>query len=141
MFDSGKFNEDATFLLTDWLAHTPKSVLARNFQQPASAFADIPGKELYIFPGAFSIRRMMRVARLLITFMMFIRDIGTPPAKDIKEDMVVPNDTPEPYAYEFSKIAPTPKPGGSIKIADSTNFKVAKTIAVQEVEVEVGGMR
>ena len=51
VFDTGDFNEDGTFLLTDWLAHIPKSVLAKNFGQPQSAFAKIPGRELYIFPG------------------------------------------------------------------------------------------
>lgn len=50
VFDSGSFNEDATFLLTDWLAHTPKEVLAKNFQVDMSAFDHIPSRELYIFP-------------------------------------------------------------------------------------------
>ncbi len=31
VFDDGNFNEFETFLLTDWLAHTPKEVLAKNF--------------------------------------------------------------------------------------------------------------
>ena len=51
IFDSGEFSIDGTFLLTDWLAHVPKGVLAKNFGQPQSAFAKIPGRELYIFPG------------------------------------------------------------------------------------------
>lgn len=37
--------------LTDWLAHVPKEVLAKNFQTDISAFDEIPGKELYIFPS------------------------------------------------------------------------------------------
>ena len=49
VFDDGSFNEDETFLLTDWLAHTPKDVLAKNFGVPESAFANIPSEELYIF--------------------------------------------------------------------------------------------
>ena len=31
VFDDGNFNEFETFLLTDWLTHTPKEVLAKNF--------------------------------------------------------------------------------------------------------------
>ena len=31
VFDDGNFNEFETFLLTDWLHHTPKEVLAKNF--------------------------------------------------------------------------------------------------------------
>ena len=47
VFDDGDFKEDETFLLTDWLAHTPKDVLAKNFGVPESAFAKIPKEELY----------------------------------------------------------------------------------------------
>jgi oxalate decarboxylase len=38
VFDDGNFSEEETFLLSDWLAHTPKDVLAKNFGVPASAF-------------------------------------------------------------------------------------------------------
>ena len=48
-FDDGEFDENATFLVSDWLAHTPKEILAKNFNVPESAFANIPEKELYIF--------------------------------------------------------------------------------------------
>ena len=37
--------------LTDWLAHVPKEVLAKNFKTSISAFDHIPGEELYIFPA------------------------------------------------------------------------------------------
>ncbi|HWD85774.1 MAG TPA: cupin domain-containing protein, partial [Solirubrobacteraceae bacterium] len=30
VFDDGSFSEDATFLLSDWVAHTPKEILARS---------------------------------------------------------------------------------------------------------------
>ncbi|EGO03744.1 hypothetical protein SERLA73DRAFT_149937 [Serpula lacrymans var. lacrymans S7.3] len=33
IFDSGTFSEDNTFLLTDWMAHIPKEVIAKNFQE------------------------------------------------------------------------------------------------------------
>jgi oxalate decarboxylase len=49
LFDDGNFNEDETFLLTDFLAHIPMDVLAKNFGVPASAFGNIPKEELYIF--------------------------------------------------------------------------------------------
>lgn len=52
IFDEGNFSEDATFLLTDWLAHTPKDVIAKNFgmSNNLAAFDHIPERELYIFP-------------------------------------------------------------------------------------------
>ena len=51
VFDNGSFDEDGTFLITDWLAHTPKEVIAKNFQAPISVFNELPGEELYIFPA------------------------------------------------------------------------------------------
>src|SRR6266852_5118112 len=47
--DDGHFDENSSFLLTDWLAHTPREVLAKNFEVPESAFANLPHHELYIF--------------------------------------------------------------------------------------------
>ncbi len=50
IFDDGNFNEFQTFLLTDWLHHTPKEVLAKNFNTPATTFDNVPARELFIFP-------------------------------------------------------------------------------------------
>jgi hypothetical protein len=50
--DSGTFSEDSTFMLTDWMAHVPKEVLAKNFRVNASAFDHIPSRELYIMESA-----------------------------------------------------------------------------------------
>lgn len=48
---------------------------------------------------------------------------------------------PQPFSYEFSKMPVTQYEGGTIKIADSTVFDVAKEIAVAEITVEPGAMR
>ena len=52
IFDKGDFSEDSTFQLTDWLAHVPKSVVAKNFGLTGDlqAFDHIPQDDLYIFP-------------------------------------------------------------------------------------------
>lgn len=113
VFDSGTFSEDATFLLTDWLAHVPKEVIAKNFQIDISAFDHIPDRQLYVFPG-------------------------TPPPANVGEDVVIPNNTPEPYTLALSKVNAIRLSGGSIKIADTRTFKVSKTISAAEVTVEVG---
>ena len=42
VFDNGYFSEFGTFSITDWVGHTPPEVLAKNFNVPASAFADFP---------------------------------------------------------------------------------------------------
>ncbi|PCH41733.1 oxalate decarboxylase [Wolfiporia cocos MD-104 SS10] len=116
IFDDGDFSDDSTFLLTDWLAHTPKSVIAKNFGTAISAWNNIPGEQLYIFPS-------------------------DPPSPDA----VAPQDpqglVPNPYTYQFSEVNATKLAGGSVKIADSRSFKVSTTIAVAEVTVEPGGMR
>src|SRR3984957_19836645 len=52
LFDDGDFDEFHTFLITDWLSHTPKEVLAKNFNVPASTFDKVPKKELFIFQTA-----------------------------------------------------------------------------------------
>src|SRR6185503_5396205 len=52
VFDDGDFDEDNTFLLSDWLKHIPPEVLAKNFGVPASTFANVPDPSpLYIFPA------------------------------------------------------------------------------------------
>src|SRR6202046_894173 len=49
VFNDGNFNEFETFLLTDWLHHTPKEVLAKNFNVPESTFDNVPPRERFIF--------------------------------------------------------------------------------------------
>lgn len=50
VFDDGDFDEDNTFLLSDWFKHTPNEVLSKNFGVPGSSFAHLPDpSELYIF--------------------------------------------------------------------------------------------
>ncbi|KAF7789735.1 hypothetical protein EIP86_000681 [Pleurotus ostreatoroseus] len=116
VFDSGTFSEDSTFLLTDWLAHVPKEVLAKNFRTDASAFAHIPAQELYIFPSA-------------------------PPADNAVAPSSPQGTASLPYSFSFSKVPQTPLAGGSVRIVDSTTFKIATTIAAAEVTVEPGAMR
>lgn len=115
-FDDGDFSEDSTFLLTDWLAHTPKEVLAKNFGVPESAFANIPKSELYIFPT----------------------QIPGPLAKD----RVVGNG-PVPLSFSHRLLAQEPirTKSGQVRVVDSSNFPASKTIAAALVEIEPGGMR
>jgi oxalate decarboxylase len=49
VFDDGDFDEFHTFLITDWLSHTPKEVLSKNFNVPQPTFDKVPQKELFIF--------------------------------------------------------------------------------------------
>ena len=50
-FDSGKQSETNTLLLTDWFAHTPPDVLAKNFRVAQETYDDMPLHGLWIYPG------------------------------------------------------------------------------------------
>src|ERR1700758_4432585 len=51
VFNQGMFSEDGTMLLSEWVAHTPPEVLAKNTGLDKSVFEHTPGAPLYIFPG------------------------------------------------------------------------------------------
>src|SRR4051794_29204516 len=52
IFDNGYFSEFGTFSITDWIGHTPKALLAKNFGLPESAFDGFPEEEVYFARGA-----------------------------------------------------------------------------------------
>jgi oxalate decarboxylase len=116
VFDDGDFSEEATFLLSDFMAHTPKDVLAKNFGVPESAFDHIPEKDLWIFqaavPGPLAADRVA----------------GTGPV-------------PTTFSHHMLAQEPIRTKGGSVRITDSSVFKASKTIAAALIEVEPGGMR
>lgn len=116
VFDNGDFDENETFLLTDWLARTPKEVLAKNFNVPVSAFDHIPKEELYIFNSK----------------------VPGPLAKDRVAGL---GPVPESLSHRMIKMEPIRMKYGTVRIMDSTNFPASKTIASALVEVEPGGMR
>jgi oxalate decarboxylase len=51
IFDNGYFSEFGTFSITDWIGHTPKALLAKNFGLPESAFDGFPKDEVYFARG------------------------------------------------------------------------------------------
>ena len=120
VFDDGDFSENETFLLTDWFAHTPLAVLAKNFGVPESAFAKIPTDvehTRYIFdsdvPGA--------IATTAVT---------SPSGR-----------VPISYAHALSAQKPIKAAGGEVRIVDSRNFPPASTIAASIVDIEPDAMR
>jgi oxalate decarboxylase len=116
VFDDGNFSEEETFLLSDWLAHTPKDVLAKNFGVPESAFASIPQKDLWIFqanvPGPLAADRV----------------VGAGPV-------------PMTFSHRMLAQEPIRTKSGTVRITDSSVFPASKTIAAALVEVEPGCMR
>ena len=117
VFDDGDFDEDNTFLLSDWIKHVPPDVLAKNFGMEASAFANVPDpSQLYIFPA--------------------------PLPGPLDSDKIA-GATPVPQSFSHRMLAQTPikTKSGSVRITDTKLFPASKTIAAALVEVEPGGMR
>jgi oxalate decarboxylase len=120
VFDDGAFSENETFLITDWFAHTPRDVLAKNFGVSESAFADLPldvEHERYIFQS----------------------EVPPPLCED-----TVPSPAgvvPASFSHRLLEQAPIMVSGGQVRIVDSSNFPAATTIAAALVEVEPGAMR
>ena len=121
VFDDGNFSENETFLITDWFAHTPREVLAKNFGVPEAAFANLPTNveqnSLHL-PGAKCPARWPRTQSC------------RPRAPCLRASATGCS------AQEPIKVA-----GGQVRIVDSTKFPAATTIAAALVEVEPGGLR
>ena len=50
-------------------------------------------------------------------------------------------DVPNSFVYKQSAIAGAQKKGGTVKIADSSNFKASENIASAIVTIQPGGLR
>ncbi len=117
VFDDGEFDEDNTFLLSDWFNHTPGDVLAKNFGLPASSFAQVPDpKQLYIFPAPL-------------------------PGPIATDRIAGATGVSQSFSYRLMAQQPIKMESGSVRIADTSVFPVSTTIAAALVEVEPGGMR
>jgi oxalate decarboxylase len=119
VFDDGDFDEFHTFLITDWLSHTPKEVLAKNFSVQPSVFDKVPKKELFIFqtglPGDLKAEQAQAAA-------------GT-------------GSIDNRFDFKASTMQPTKAtPGGNVKIIDSKIFPVTP-ISAAIVTLKPGGLR
>ena len=119
VFDDGNFDEFQTFLITDWLSHTPKEVLAKNFSVPESTFDRVPKKELFIF------------------------QTGLP--GDLKKEQAQASEgtgtVPRRFDFKLSEMKSTKvSAGGEVKIVDSKIFPVTP-IAAALVRLKPGGLR
>lgn len=119
VFDDGNFNEFETFLLTDWIAHTPPEVLKKNFDAAANPFTNSPKKELFIF------------ARSL------------PGALEDEQQAAEAGTGKVPHSFDFrpGQMEPSKKAkGGEVKIVDRKLWP-ATNIAAAIVTLKPGGLR
>jgi oxalate decarboxylase len=120
VFDDGNFSEYATVLLTDWMAHTPRDVLAKNFGVSEQALEKMPKEELFIFQA----------------------EVPGPLAEDQRTAAGAFGSSPRDFAYRTLEQPVTKRmKGGEVRIVDSSNFKASTTIAAAIVTVHPGGIR
>ena len=120
VFDNGDFSENETFLITDWFAHTPREVLAKNFGVAEGAFANLPQdieKTRWILAG----------------------EVPGPLNSDAVQSPEGP--VPQWYTYRLQAQRPIVVPGGQVRVLDSSNFPASTTIAAALVEIEPGAIR
>jgi oxalate decarboxylase len=119
-FDNGVSSEFNTLPATDWMAHTPPEVLAKNFGVPAESFKNIPLQNRWIFQGKVP-----------------------GPLEEVRKAMASDAGTPT-YPFTFS-LSDVPKVGdnrgGFVQVADSSNFQVSKTIAAGLITIKPGALR
>ncbi|WZO97085.1 cupin domain-containing protein [Isosphaeraceae bacterium EP7] len=118
IFDNGYFSEFGTFSITDWLGHVPKTLLAKNFGLPESAFDGFPTDEVYFARGP-------------------IPDESTPP--NLQGAMVSP-----PESHKFQLLAQEPHSvhkGGREWRLGQDRFPIARTVTGVILDLEPGGLR
>jgi oxalate decarboxylase len=116
VFDDGNFSENETLLITEFLAHTPKSVLAKNFGIDEKHFANIPKSEKYIF-------RM-----------------PVPEPLDVVRKQLPDSPPPLAYTWHASEHPPVSYDGGAVKTIDVTDFPET-TLAALIIDLEPGALR
>lgn len=107
-----------TFNIDDWLAHTPKDILAKNFGVPESVFDKIPPSSPYIVDATVSHKN--------------VTDAVTPVASGNSSFVY------RTLEHAAEKIGGQ---GGVFHKIDSTNFPISKTIAATYVVLKPGGLR
>jgi oxalate decarboxylase len=117
VFDDGNFDEDNTFLISDFFKHVPNEVLGKNFGVAASLFGHTPDpSERYIFPA--------------------------PVPGPLSSDKIAgATAVPESFSHRMMAQQPIKTKSGTVRITDTSVFPASKTISAALVEVEPGGMR
>jgi oxalate decarboxylase len=117
IFDNGYFSEFGTFSVSDWVGHTPKALLAKNFGLPESTFDGFPKDEVYFAQGA-------------------------PPPAHAADPLA--GELRGPRTHKYRLLADDPRvstKGGRLWVVDSSKFPISKTVTGAILELEPGGLR
>jgi len=117
IFDNGYFSEFGTFSISDWIGHTPRPLLAKNFGLPESAFEGFPKDEVYFARG------------------------NVPPEKHTTplQGWKLP-----PLTHKYQLLAQPPRhvfKGGREWRVDSAAFPISRTVTGVVLDLEPGGLR
>jgi oxalate decarboxylase len=120
VFDQGMFSEDNTFLLSEWVAHTPGEVLSKNFGLAERDLSNLPKSALYIFPA--DLPKSLAEDRAAV---------GGEKVQSLIQ-----------YTFKMEAMAPTKRTsGGEVRVVDSHNFPAARNIAAALNIIKPGGLR
>jgi oxalate decarboxylase len=117
IFDNGYFSEFGTFSITDWMGHTPRALLAKNFGVPESTFDKLPKEEVYFARGPIPPERQ------------------TIPLQGLREP---------PETHKFRMLAQAPHQvfrGGREWRVDSSRFPISKTVTGVVLHLNAGALR
>ncbi|KAK0628295.1 putative oxalate decarboxylase oxdC [Bombardia bombarda] len=119
VFDEADFDKvGTTFNVDDWIKHTPKDILARNFGVDESVFDNVPAPNPYILNATVS-----------------TKTVTDGPAGEATGNASFVYRT---FDHPSEKV---PGKGGEFYKIDSTNFPISKTIAATFVRLEPKGLR
>lgn len=112
------FKPSTTFNVDDWIARTPRDILAKNFGLNESVFENVPSPNPYILNGTVS-----------------TRNVTDNPAGELTGNASFVYRT---FEHPGESV---PGGGGEFYKIDSTNFPASKTIAATFVRLEPKGLR
>ncbi len=120
VFDNGYFSEFATFSFTDWLAQTPKEIVAKNLNLRESDLRDLPNKEVYIAQGP------------------------APPPLPVNSISGPGTLQVPPLTHKYSLALQKPfkrDPSGEVRLVSSKEFPISTTMTGGLINLAPGGLR
>jgi oxalate decarboxylase len=120
-FDNGHFSEFGTFSVTDWMAHLPPEILARNLGMPVSALGKLPKKEVYIGTGK-------------VPSQTLAGPVAGLRSGDLKASQLT-------HKYRLGDQKPIVFPGGEERIVSSKEFPIQTTLTAARLDLKPGALR
>jgi oxalate decarboxylase len=117
VFDNGYFSEFGTFSISDWVAQTPRDVLARNFGVAQTVFADFPKGEVYINKG--------------------------PVPAALPDDPAFGSLSSPPFSHRYRFLAQKPSvfSGGTLRVVSAQEFPISTTMTGGLFTIKPGALR